>query len=877
MADGSIRINTQLDNDEISGDIKDLEKMTDDCAKHIKNAFDTISTSKGCEQAIQRQVNALQKAKEKADEYERQLADVESQLRSMEAKALKDADIGFKGDTPRKIQDRADNALLDNKDYQKLLLQAESLNHKWDSQNQKIKQASGNVKELENKMSSLNMETTKASSNMDKLKSSSKGVKGNVDSAKNSTKDFGTQVTRSVDHGVRKLGRMALAIFSIRTAYTLVSKAANQYLQTNENMANQVQGIWTTMGNVLGPIINTIVGYISKFISYINAIVKALTGVDLIARANASALKNQANATKGVAKATKDASRQLASFDEMNKLNANKDSSSGSGNDLQLFTPESMDVSGIADKMKELFEPLKNAWANYGEEFTNSFKFALGEIWYLIKSIGKSFKEVWLNGTGELTCSLILQILTDVFNIVGNIAKGFSEAWNKAGLGTSIIQHLWNMLNNVLKVIKSITNFVNELVKKIDWTPILQGLYSILGLLDKLTEIGSRYFDEFLKSILNGDWSSAGQAISDVFKEQFKAIQDWLASIDWFQLGYDIAKFITDGLMNLIDMLLHVDWIGVVSSISTLILEAVMSASELLYGLIGGFLTSIWESITTALAPERFAKFLQGVVEAIFNAFMNIGQWFHDKFNEAYTFICNIFSPIGGWFEQRKQDIFNAFGSIGYWFSDTFGGAYATATIAFKDAGKFFSGVWSNIKSAFGNISEWFRSTFSQAWTAVKNVFSTGGKIFDGIKDGILNGLKAVINALISGINKVVAIPFNGINSALKAIRNISFLGISPFGFLGTISVPQIPKLAKGGIVNNPGPGVNMGNYIAGEKGPEAIMPITDSQFIADFAEEIAKRIDTSQPINIVLKIGDKEFYKWFINMKKKYDFVMGG
>lgn len=77
-----------------------------------------------------------------------------------------------------------------------------------------------------------------------------------------------------------------------------------------------------------------------------------------------------------------------------------------------------------------------------------------------------------------------------------------------------------------------------------------------------------------------------------------------------------------------------------------------------------------------------------------------------------------------------------------------------------------------------------------------------GGKIFDGIKYGIINGFKAIVNAIIKGINKVVAIPFNGINGALRKIRDISFLGISPFkGLIKEISVPQIPQLATGAVI----------------------------------------------------------------------------
>ena len=98
-------------------------------------------------------------------------------------------------------------------------------------------------------------------------------------------------------------------------------------------------------------------------------------------------------------------------------------------------------------------------------------------------------------------------------------------------------------------------------------------------------------------------------------------------------------------------------------------------------------------------------------------------------------------------------------------------------------------------------MSSWFHDTFTEAWTAVKNVFCTGGEIFSGIVDGILDGLKGVINAIIRGINDVIAIPFNGLNSALDNLRSIEILSMKPFSWLPSISVPQIPELAQGGYV----------------------------------------------------------------------------
>jgi hypothetical protein len=129
------------------------------------------------------------------------------------------------------------------------------------------------------------------------------------------------------------------------------------------------------------------------------------------------------------------------------------------------------------------------------------------------------------------------------------------------------------------------------------------------------------------------------------------------------------------------------------------------------------------------------------------------------------------------------------------------------------------------------------------AWQAVKNVFSKGGKIFDGIKDGILNGLKAVINGIIKGINKVVSVPFDGINWALNKLRSLSILGVKPFGWISTINVPQIPLLEKGGVLKKGQIGLLEGNAA------EAVVPLErHTGWINRIAEKLDEKMQYKQP-----------------------------
>lgn len=265
--------------------------------------------------------------------------------------------------------------------------------------------------------------------------------------------------------------------------------------------------------------------------------------------------------------------------------------------------------------------------------------------------------------------------------------------------------------------------------------------------------------------------------------------------------------------------------------------------------------------------------FFTGVFTGDFTAFI---EGFKGWWDDAVNFIYKIFSPIGEWFKIQWRNVEQAFSNVGKFFSDVFNGAYKNVITAFSSIGTFFKGCWSNIKSAFGNVSTWFKDTFSKAWTAVKNVFSTGGKIFDGIKDGILSGLKAVVNAIITGINKVIKIPFDGLNSALRKIKSVNILGLKPFNWISTIKVPQIPKLAQGGVVNRATLGV------FGEVGTEAVIPLKkNTQGLDMIAEKISARLPVGNTqggtyvINVVLEGGER-LARMVIKNIKEYEVKTG-
>lgn len=170
-----------------------------------------------------------------------------------------------------------------------------------------------------------------------------------------------------------------------------------------------------------------------------------------------------------------------------------------------------------------------------------------------------------------------------------------------------------------------------------------------------------------------------------------------------------------------------------------------------------------------------------------------------------------------------------------------------------KAIGDFFVGLWEGIKKTFSKVGDFFKDIFGKAWAAVLGVFTTGGKVFNGIKEGIVDTFKVVVNGIITGINAVVKLPFQGLNSILDKIHAVSIAGIKPFDWLTwRAPIPQLPKLATGGIVNS------ATTALIGEAGAEAVLPLENNTGWMDIlAERIANRNNT--PSKIILAVDGKE------------------
>lgn len=171
------------------------------------------------------------------------------------------------------------------------------------------------------------------------------------------------------------------------------------------------------------------------------------------------------------------------------------------------------------------------------------------------------------------------------------------------------------------------------------------------------------------------------------------------------------------------------------------------------------------------------------------------------------------------------------------------------------------------LKNPLQTITEKFQKT----WQRIKGVF-TDGDGFVKIKDAIWSVFKNAINALISGINSLIRKPFDMLNGAFDDVRNFEFFGQKVFDWLPKIEAPQIPKLAKGGIVKAPTLAVVGDNAGANTGNPEVIAPLNKLQNMINAS--------SGQDVVILGQILDylKRIYEMFVvfrnNGGNMYEFV---
>lgn len=186
---------------------------------------------------------------------------------------------------------------------------------------------------------------------LEKLQKALSDVKEEVPDTNSKVDDLGKNVSNSFEKAGKKTRKFVLSLFSIRTAWSLISRASSTYLSQNEDTSNKVAAAWSYLGNILGPIIERVVSWLQYGIAYLNVFVKALSGVDFLAKS----IKKTTTATN------KELKKTVSSMDEIVNLDKDSGNSSSPAGALQDIADLELN-SKIVDFLEELADVLKVVW-----------------------------------------------------------------------------------------------------------------------------------------------------------------------------------------------------------------------------------------------------------------------------------------------------------------------------------------------------------------------------------------------------------------------------------------------------------------------------------------------------------------------------------
>ena len=572
--DGYITIGTQLSTDKFDRQIVDLEKKME----KEENKKITIEVQ------LSKQEQELQRARAETD----RLGDAYQRL-----KTIQDAIANNKA-TLSQFTDRIE---LQNT-YGTLEQIGASLDKAISKQGtieQKVEQTKSKYAEINNTISNYkqkidNIKLQKHQKDVDNLKKSFNGVGG------------------SIQNATKKISRLVLGIFEIRSAFMALRRASSELASYDEEYGANLEYIRFVLTQAIAPVLREIVNIVMQILKYVNAILQAWFGFNLLQNASVEDFENMKRKANGVTNAVKELKKQLAGFDEINILQDNQEVSSGGGG-IALPT---FDMSmGDAEKPEWL------EWIIDNKDLILSILGGIGAALVAIKlglsgikalGVGIAFEGV-LQTLKEFEKYLedpTLKNAGGTFQGIGTAVAGIGVAIGStttAGVGAGILLYstfikYWDelkvgfeeLIENIRKNWGTLGIYIGDAMQSIvDWIDIHVGFIK-----DSFDS-----FITFMKGIFAGDWDMVWQGIQNAFQSSWDFILNILGMFWQF-----LDRMVVTPIINVFNWL----WEKFVS-----------------------IFTAIWDWITTIL--DNF--FLVYLVE--------LEAFFQDKQKEQlYIMMCHI-------------------------------------------------------------------------------------------------------------------------------------------------------------------------------------------------------------------------------------------
>ena len=428
-----------------------------------------------------------------------------------------------------------------------------------------------------------------------------------------------------------------------------------------ENVTGNLKESWNQLLAVIGKpilqvatsIVQKLSSAIAKLTEYAKNAVNSLSDLFNFDSSNTSSnISTAANAAQGlsdeasnsstaldnVASSAEKAKRSIAGFDKLNILTKADTTATDTTQSGSTTVNNGSVTSTVSKKTNSLTQ----------SKTLESFKTALTNIKGVVSSIGTSWKNVWNNGTGKKFLENINSLLDTAFSTIGDIAGAFKKAWDKAGLGDSVVQSFidkWNSLvelvntvgdtfrevwndgkgekiwGNILDIIRNCNNFTETLRNKIKeawdkndtgkkiWENILGIVEDITGFLDDMSQIRLEWLED-----LNLDpVAKAVETLSGAFRELLKACGDKLKQA-YKTILLPLAKWTIE---KVVPDLLNA-FAGALKGISDIIKKISPSVLKAVAGGIG--------AVATAVIAFKIGKTIASGISEVTSAVKNISS-----------------------------------------------------------------------------------------------------------------------------------------------------------------------------------------------------------------------------------------------------------
>lgn len=396
-----------------------------------------------------------------------------------------------------------------------------------------------------------------------------------------------------------------------------------------------------------------------------------------------------------------------------------------------------------------------------------------------------------------------------VSDALGEIKRVVNDTFGKAN--EIYDQHVAPMFNTLAEGLSSITGVLLDAYNTYI-LPVLEGLQAKVGPL----------IDEHIQPAINKGLELIGKIADGVSKIWQQTLQPF---IEWFITN--IAPYIAAALDVVGSAFLTV--IGVVADVVGSIFDALGGLINFIVGVFTGDWQQAWEGIKS---------FFSGIWEAIKSIVSLVWSAIKTIISTAINVVATVISTV-------LNTIKNIFSTI-------WSGIRTKVTTEINTVKTTLSTIMATIQTQIGTALNSIKTTWSSVWGSMK---TTVINIFNGIWSGI----KGVINSIIGGVEKMANGVIKGINGMIRALNKLSFdvpdwvpeIGGKKFGLnIPTISTISIPRLAKGGVVDQ------ATLAMIGEAGQEAVVPLENN---TGWIDKIASKIGEIISVNLMAIVGDMD------------------